>query len=188
MDIELIKTRLQYFYTRHKRLPTHGEMVKLLHYSSKGSTYYVVKRLLEEGIVERDEKGKLVPKNLFTIPMYGIIKAGFPIPAEIQYDNQLNLHVLFSNALTGSFALLVSGDSMIEAGICEGDYVIVNSKREAQNGDIVAAMVDGEWTVKYLQKQKERVVLLPANHKYPPIYPSIDLQIGGVVVNVIRKY
>jgi len=188
VNIELIKTRLQYFYQSHKRLPTHGEMVKLFHYSSRGSTYYVVKRLIKEGIIERDENGKLVPKNLLSIPMLGIIKAGHPMPAEIQTDNHLNLYALFTNALTASFALVVSGDSMIEAGITEGDYVIVNTALEAKNGDIVAAMVDGEWTVKYLQKGTKGVALLPANRRYTPIYPREDLRIGGVVVNVIRKY
>lgn len=163
-------------------------MVPLLHYASRGSTYYVVKRLLQEGILEKDENGKLIPKDLLNIPMLGTIRAGYPVPAEIQQDRQLRLHTLFENALTASFALLVSGDSMIEAGICEGDYVIINSSIEAKNGDIVAACVDGEWTVKMLRKDNDVIVLLPANKQYQPIHPRESLTIGGVVVNVIRKY
>ncbi len=155
MDKTLILTRLKYFYAKNQRMPTYGEMCKLLDYQSKGAVRYVVQKLIKENILEKDEQGKLLPKNLLTIPMLGIIKAGYPVPAEVQVDNQLNLHVLFNNALTASFALQVSGDSMIDAGINEGDYVIINSQKEARNGDIVAACIDGEWTVKYLQEDEQ---------------------------------
>jgi SOS-response transcriptional repressor LexA len=77
---------------------------------------------------------------------------------------------------------------MIEAGINEGDIVIVDQKREIGKGDIVAACVDGEWTVKYLKKQDGKIFLVPANSKYPVIYPQQSLEIGGVVVSVMRKY
>ncbi len=188
MDIPLITARLRDFYLKHQRLPTHGEMVKLLHYSSRGSTYYVVKRLIEAGILAKDEQGKLIPKNLLNIPMYGIIKAGYPIPAEVQEDTYLNLHTLFSNLSSECFALTVSGDSMIDEGIYDGDVVIVDKELEPQNGNIVAACIDGEWTVKYFQKHEGRVVLAPANKKYPVIIPTQSLEIGGVVVYVIRSY
>ena len=63
--LAFITERLKEFYQKHQRLPTHGEMVKLMHYSSRGSTYYVVKQLMKKGIVAKDDKGKLVPKILF---------------------------------------------------------------------------------------------------------------------------
>ena len=188
MNLDLITAKLRDFYTKHHRLPTHGEMVKLFHYSSRGSTHYLVKRLLQEGILAKDEQGKLIPNNLLRIPMLGVIKAGFPMPAEVQHDNYLNLHLLFNHLSDASFALTVSGTSMIDAGIHEGDIVIIDKHQQPKNGDIVAACVDGEWTVKYFQKHNGQVSLVPAHPAYPVILPEISLEIGGVVVSVIRRY
>jgi SOS-response transcriptional repressor LexA len=77
---------------------------------------------------------------------------------------------------------------MIDEGIYDGDIVIVDKELEPKNDNIVAACVDGEWTVKCLRKQEGRVVLVPANKKYPVITPTQSLEIGGVVVNVVRSY
>jgi SOS regulatory protein LexA len=188
MNKALILTRLKYFYIRNKRLPTYGEMCKLLGYQSKGAVRYVVQKLIAEGVLEKDKQGVLVPKNLLSLPLLGVIKAGYPIPAEVQEDKYLNLHLLFDTMSSASYALTVSGDSMSDAGIYEGDIVIIDKKREPTNGDIVAACVDNEWTVKYFQKQDGRVSLLPANKQYPEISPQQSLEIGGVVIHVIRSY
>ena len=77
---------------------------------------------------------------------------------------------------------------MIEALIGDGDKIIVDPKREPLNGDIVAAIVDNEWTVKYFSKRNGKVELVPANKNYPIIRPTESLEIGGVVISVIRKY
>jgi SOS-response transcriptional repressor LexA len=77
---------------------------------------------------------------------------------------------------------------MIDALIGEGDKIIVDPSREAKNGDIVAAIVDNEWTVKYFYRRNGKVELVPANKQYPVIYPKESLEIGGVVISVIRKY
>jgi repressor LexA len=188
MDKTLILKRLRYFYASHDRMPTYGEMCKLLGYKSKGAVRYVVKKLIEDGIIEKDSQGKLIPKNLLSIPLLGVIKAGYPMPAFVQEDTYLNVHTLFSGLSSECFALTVSGDSMIDEGIYDGDIVIVDKELEPKNDNIVAACVDGEWTVKYLRKQEGRVVLVPANKKYPVITPLQSLEIGGVVVNVVRSY
>jgi SOS regulatory protein LexA len=188
MNIPLIVARLKLFYKQNHRMPTHGEMVKVLRYNSKGSTYYVVKRLIEEGIVAKDENGKLVPKKLLDIPLLGTIKAGYPIPAEVVEEQGFNFHHLFSDLSNESFALTVSGDSMMDAGIMDGDTVIVDKTFDVNNGDVVAACVDNEWTVKYFFKDGEVITLKPANKKYPDIHPIYNLAIGGVVKHVIRSY
>lgn len=188
MDINLISERLRIFYHQHKRLPTYGEMCQILHYKSKGATRYVVHRLIEEEILAKDDDGKLIPKNLFTIPHFGIIKAGYPTPAYTINGRGINLHDLFFNVSTSSFALTVRGDSMKDEGINDGDMVIVSKTTDVRNGDVVAAMVDGEWTVKYFQKKDNKVSLVPANKNYPVIYPQFNLEIGGVVIHVIRSY
>jgi SOS-response transcriptional repressor LexA len=84
--------------------------------------------------------------------------------------------------------LKVSGDSMIEAGIMPNDFVIVDKSQKPKNKDIVIAQVDGQWTMKYLIKEKEKYTLMPANPKYKPIHPKSELYIAGVVVSVVRKY
>lgn len=188
MDKKLIVTRLRYFYASNSRLPSYGEMCKLLGYKSKGAVSYVVKALIEDEIIAKDAEGKLMPKNLMNIPLLGRIKAGYPVPAEVMEDRVFNFHHLFSDLSTDAFALTVSGDSMIDAGIVDGDIVIVDRTYDPKVGDVVAACVDNEWTVKYLQKDGAKFTLQPANGKYPEITPRESLQIGGVVVHVIRSY
>jgi repressor LexA len=85
--------------------------------------------------------------------------------------------------------LSVSGDSMIEAGLYEGDMLVVDTQKKEQLGDIVIALVDGEYTVKYLAKDdKKNWFLQPANPNYDAIYPSSTLEIYGVVAGSFRKY
>ena len=87
-----------------------------------------------------------------------------------------------------SGVLEVKGDSMIDAGIQEGDLVIVERGREPKPGDIVIAEVDGGWTMKYYRKKAGKVFLEAANKAYQPIYPEQDLKIAAVVKGVVRKY
>lgn len=188
MNKQAIALRLQQFYMKYKKLPSYREMMHMFGYSSKGSAHYVIKQLIEEGLLEKDENGKLMPKDLLTIPHLGTIRAGYPTPGHTVDGRGINLHDLFSDVSSGSFALTVRGDSMKDEGINDGDLVIVAKKNDIRNGDVVAAVVDGEWTVKYFEKKEGQVSLIPANKDYPVIRPQFNLEIGGVVVHVIRSY
>ena len=188
MNLDLISERLRIFYRQHKRLPTYGEMCIVLRYQSKGAVRYTVKRLIEANILEKDESGILVPKNLFTVPHFGQIKAGYPTPVETVEGRGINLYDILNGISYTSFALTVRGDSMKDEGINDGDLVIIDKRNDVKNGDIVAAMVDGEWTIKYFQKENGNISLVPANKNYPIIKPQVSLEIGGVVVHVIRSY
>ena len=187
MNLETAITKLRKFYTSEKRLPTYEEMCQMFNFSSKNASFYLVKKLITAGIVEKDAKGRLTPKNLFTIPQLGIIKAGNPMPAETTNDT-LDLYQYLLNIPETVFSLTVKGDSMIEEGITEGDIVIVEKGRTPHDGDVVAACVDNEWTVKYFRKINGHIALVPANKNYQPIFPKESLTIGGVVISVIRKY
>lgn len=77
---------------------------------------------------------------------------------------------------------------LVDAGIMDGDYVIVERGKEPRNGDIVLANVDEAWTLKYFERNKNGVVLMPANKNFKPIYPKETLEVPAVVVSVIRKY
>ncbi|MDO5048952.1 MAG: transcriptional repressor LexA [Actinomycetaceae bacterium] len=119
-----------------------------------------------------------------TAPLVGRIAAGEPITAEQSVDDMFTL----PERLTGRgqlFVLEVSGDSMIEAAICDGDYVVIRQQPSAEDGEIVAAMIDGEATVKVLSHADGNVWLLPRNESYAPI-PGNEATILGKVVTVIR--
>ena len=119
------------------------------------------------------------------IPLVGRIAAGAPITAEQHVEDVFHL----PTSMTGHgdlFMLEVSGDSMVDAGIFDGDYVVIRSQNEARNGEYVAAMIDGEATVKELSVTGGHVWLLPHNRDYSPI-PGDEATILGKVVTVIRS-
>ncbi|WP_124055015.1 transcriptional repressor LexA [Arcanobacterium ihumii] len=119
------------------------------------------------------------------VPLVGRIAAGTPILAEQEVEDVFPL----PKQLTGTgdlFMLLVSGDSMIDAAICDGDWVVVRRQPVAEYGEIVAAVIDGEATVKVFQKRDGHIWLMPQNPDYDPI-PGDNAQIVGKVVTVLRS-
>jgi repressor LexA len=175
--------------------PTVREIGKAVGLGSSSSVNHHVKALERKGLLRRDAHG---PRALaigaragaaeappVRVPVLGTIAAGEPILAEEQADEDLALPA----ALVGHdpvFALHVKGDSMIEAAICDGDIVVVRQQPEAQTGDIVAAMIDDEATVKVYRKTADRVELVPRN----PHYPVLDggrAKILGKVICVLRR-
>lgn len=123
--------------------------------------------------------------NSHDVPLVGRIAAGAPITAEQHVEDVMRL----PERLTGSgnlFMLEVHGDSMIDAAICDGDYVVVREQNEATNGDIVAALLDNEATVKTFRKENGHVWLMPHNPAYSPIDGS-HAKIMGKVVTILRK-
>jgi DNA polymerase V len=118
------------------------------------------------------------------------ISAGFPSPAADYAEEGLDLnHYLVQNK-PATFMFTVKGDSMLGAGICDGDKVVVDKALKPKHTDIVVAVVDGEYTIKRLYQLRGRIELQPENPNYPPITFSegSELQIWGVVVGVVRKY
>lgn len=188
MNLHQAIAKLRKFYKQQRRLPSYQEICQMFGYSSKNAAVYLVNKLIKEGILEKDEKGKLLPKKLFHIPHLGIIKAGYPSPAENFLGDSIDFYEYLLDMPGDIFSLTVHGDSMVEAGIHDGDIVIVEKDAQPKDRDIIAANVDGEWTVKYFQKKNGKVYLLPANPAYPVIEPKESLVIGGVVASVIRKY
>lgn len=122
------------------------------------------------------------------IPILGRVAAGQPILAEESFEGSLELNDLFGD-INGMFALRVRGDSMIDAGIHQDDYVIVRQQSRAQSGEIVVAMLEDEATVKYFQPRPGgRIELVAANANYQPIVveSGTEFRILGVVRGVIR--
>lgn len=140
----------------------------------------------------RSRKPELTPvptnDDIMTIPMHGRIAAGAPIEA-IEGHEQLSVPA----ALLGSgehYALEVSGDSMIEAGIFDGDYALIQRAETARDGDIVVALVrDEEATLKYLYRDRGQVRLEPANMSYEAqIYNPEEVRIQGKMAGLLRRY
>jgi repressor LexA len=119
------------------------------------------------------------------VPLVGRIAAGGPILAEEQVTDVFPL----PRQLVGDgtlFLLEVSGDSMVDAAICNGDYVVIRQEQTANNGQIVAALIDGEATVKTFKRRDGHIWLMPQNSAYEPI-PGDEASILGRVVAVLRK-
>jgi SOS regulatory protein LexA len=188
IDQEVLAT-LRRFWRANHRLPTYSELAQVFGYRSKNAAFRLAVKLIDEGYVEKDERGRLKPRGeRFGVPLMGYVQAGFPSPAEEELIDTLSLEDYLIENPEASFMLKVSGDSMIDAGIHEGDIVIVERGRRAKNGDIVLACVDNDWTLKYYRRTGKDIELVPANPKYPIIRPREELSLGGVVKSVIRRY
>ena len=126
--------------------------------------------------------------NNFKIPIIGRVAAGSPITAEENVEGSIVIDPMFFNKDLDSFALKVKGESMIEAGIFEGDLVIISPKAAVLNGDIVVARVDDEVTVKIYENKNNNIRLLPQNKLYQPIVieNKDEFSIVGKVTGVVR--
>ncbi len=119
-----------------------------------------------------------------------VVVAGFPSPADQYAEAPLDLNELMIRNTPATFFVRVAGDSMVDAGILDGDILVVDKSLASQNGDVVIASVDGDFTVKYLRKRGARVSLEAANAKYKPIVLSseMELTIWGVVTGLVRRF
>ena len=188
IDIANAVRKIREFFRAYHRAPSFEEVRELFDYRSKASAHFLVKQLIEKNFLHKDSKGRILWDQLTGVKLLGSIQAGIPAVEEEVLGNMMNLDELLVKDHQQTFLLKVSGDSMIEAGIHEGDFVLVERGREPKNHDIIVAEVDGEWTLKYYEKEGSRVRLVPANKKYAPITPKTELKTGGVIVAVIRKY
>ncbi len=188
-DIKSVEQSLVSFYRNQKRMPTYAEMMDLFEVRSKSVVSYWIEKLIEKGILEKDAQGFLKLSGIsFGIPLVGNVAAGLPVSAEENAHDVVSMDEYLVDKPDSSFLLRVTGDSMIGAGIMEGDLVIVERNRTPKKGDIVLAEVDGQWTMKYFQRQGREIVLEAANPAYPTIYPKEELKIGGVITASVRKY
>ncbi len=181
--------RIRAFYAENKIMPTYEEICLLLGFKSKNAAFKLVDKLVDEGFVERMDKGRLKPGPLFLgLPLYNSVQAGMPTAEEERLIDHVDLNDYLVRKPQATVLINVRGDSMIEAGIHEGDRVIVEVGAPVRQNNIVVAVVDGDYTVKYYERSPNgQIVLHPANPKYSPIIPRQELKIFGKVVGVIRK-
>ena len=131
-----------------------------------------------------------IDEKVLDIPFYqSNVPAGFPSPAEDFMDLALNLQEYLVQHPSATFCVRVTGDSMQNAGIYSGDVMVVDRALEPQNNTIVLAILDGEFTVKRIQKKGQELYLKPENSKFKPIQitEEMNFQVWGVVTHIIHK-
>jgi repressor LexA len=177
--------------------PSISEMAKFLKVKSKNAVAKLLDQLREKGYISTSGKargiqvlnslGESVLKGMFRAPVLGSIQAGMPMLAEQNIEDWINLPDTLVKHRREVFLLRVRGDSMKDAGILEGDLVIVKPTKDVRDRDIVVALLHDEATVKRFIKVQNRVYLKPENDKYKNIYPQDEWTVQGKVVGVIRN-
>jgi repressor LexA len=199
-DLEMLNERareIHSFIQRYRRengsAPTIREIGRQFEISSTNGVRYYLNLLEKAGYIRRTggiSRGigpSVATSPAVGIPVLGRVAAGQPILAEENWTGSLELADMFGQT-ENLFALLVRGDSMIDAGILQGDHVIVKKQDAARPGEIVVALIDDEATVKYYRPHRDRIELVAANAKYAPIVVGehSGFRILGIVRGVIR--
>jgi repressor LexA len=175
--------------------PSTREIQSHFRFASQTSVMQYIAALERKGFLER-HAGKAralitpVQKVRITdVPIYGQIPAGMSALTEQTIEGHVSLDSRSANVSKnrGTFALRVRGDSMIGAHIVDGDIVILEDSKEVHNGDIVAALIDGETTLKRYVLEHGRAYLKAENPRYPKLMPAHELKIQGVMVSLVRK-
>ena len=196
------RTLLNYireFQRKRGYSPSLSDLAVAFGVRSKNAIAKVVNALVRGGHLHKDPKGRIKILELeenrgmgilaaLTLPLFGPIAAGFAAPAEEQAEEMVALEDYLVRDRTNTFLLRVKGDSMIDAGIRENDLVIVERGKEPKVHDIVVGVLDGEFTLKRLKRDKGKFYLQAENDRYPDLYALEELNVAGVVRGVIRRY
>lgn|SRR5574344_1251095 len=174
--------------------PSVREICAALGFKSTSSAHQYLSRLAEKGYIDKgDLKTRAIKivgeEPTVSIPIVGKVAAGEPILAQENIEDYFSIGESFfakGELQNDTFVLKVQGESMINAGINNGDYIIVSKQNVARNGQIVVAMIDGNATVKTFYKEKDHVRLQPENDTMDPIIVK-DVQVVGKVVGLFRK-
>src|SRR5437764_11510063 len=175
--------------------PSTREIQKHFGFASQTSVMQYITTLERKGFLNRHARkarSLITPMQkvrITDVPIYGQIPAGMATLTEQTILGHVSLDAKSANAAKNRrmFALQVRGDSMIGAHILEGDIVILEDRKEVRNGDIVAALIDGETTLKRYVVERGRPYLKAENPRYPDLVPARELKIQGVMVSLVRK-
>jgi repressor LexA len=188
---------LELFLAEYGYPPSYEEIARNFGYTSLATVHEHLENLEQKGYIRKSYNAsrsiELVPSGTearaVELPLLGLVAAGQPIEA-VQDQETVTVPEDLVTRGGRHYVLRVRGDSMIDEQIRDGDYVIVNSRNTAQNGEMVVALVGGDSaTVKKFYHEGDRVRLQPANVTLSPMYfPSHEVSVQGVVVGVIRRY
>ncbi len=182
-------TQLQDYYARHGVLPSYARIGELVGLRSKNSVAVMLGRLVKAGLLQRTPGRRLAPTEaFFGRAVVDSVQAGLPQAANDPGQASLAIDSYLVQHPGSTVLLTVKGDSMRDAGLMEGDHLVVDRKVDAREGDIVVAIVDDQFTVKYLARDARGFHLRPGNPAYPLIRPRGRLEVYGVVVGSFRRY
>jgi SOS-response transcriptional repressor LexA len=181
--------KLQDYYAEHKVIPSYSVLAGLWGISAKSWVSECVKRYEEAGYLDWTPDRQLKPGARFFERRLAdaTVQAGLPQTASSDGYDLMTIDDFLVRVPSKTSLVRVKGDSMIDAGIHEGDLLVVEQQPNANVGDIVVAIVDNEFTVKYLEREKAGFVLKPANKAYPVIRPRGRLEIFGVMAGLVRR-
>jgi repressor LexA len=176
--------------------PSTREIQNHFRFASQTSAMQYIAALEKKGFLERHAgkaRALITPmqkQRIHDVPIYGQIPAGMAAMTEQDIEGHVSLDHHSANVSKnhGTFALRVRGDSMTGAHILDGDIVILEQSKEVHNGDIVAALIDGETTLKRYVVDHGRPYLKAENPRYPNLIPARELKIQGVMVSLVRKH
>lgn len=198
---ELLAFLAQY-QQQHGYSPTLKEMAAATGHKSVSTIHAIIRNLVDKGYVQKNDGNarilKINQEDLLPVmkgavpslelPLMGYIAAGQPLEPHTDPNATFQVSASMLSGLKTAYVLQVKGESMIEDGIFDGDYVVIEKVKDATNGEIVVALVDDNLaTLKRFYRENGRVVLKPANAAMQPIYPN-SLRIQGRVVGLVRKY
>ncbi len=175
--------------------PSTREIQKHFRFASQTSVMQYLAALERKGFLSRHARkarALITPVQkvrITDVPIYGQIPAGMSTLSEQIIEGHVSLDARSANASNNGriFALRVRGDSMIGAHIIDGDIVILEDRKDVQNGDIVAGLIDGETTLKRYVVEHGRPYLKAENSRYPDLTPARELRIQGIMVSLVRK-
>ena len=182
--------KLQDYYADWKNIPSYAKLCDVFGIASKSWVKAILTRLSEAGFIERTPDGAWIPsRRFFARPLAeSSVQVGMPASIQATQGDYFIIDEMLINTPSETTLIPVKGDSMIEAGIHDGDIAVVEKRNLANLGDIVVAIVDNEFTLKRLDKERGKYILRPANQAYPVIRPQGTLEIFGVLIGLIRKY
>ena len=184
--------KLQDYYATHKVMPSYQAIADLLGFKSKNAVAALVARLKLLGFIESAPDKRLKPGRRFfeRVLAESTVQAGLPTAALNDNSDSLSIDEYLIENPSRTVLITVKGDSMMGAGICDGDKVVVDKALKPKHKDIVVAVVDDEYTIKRLYQLRGKTELQPENPNYQAITfnENSELQIWGVVVGVVRKY
>lgn len=182
---------LQRFIQENGYSPSYQEIADAFGLSSRSTAQKYVERLREAGYLDMEansKRGVSLRQSGIHLPLLGRVAAGKPIEYHL-HQEFVEVPSSFLRMDAEHFCLVVQGDSMIEAGILDGDYAVIRRQDHADNGSVVVASIDGQATLKTIFRKKSRVELHAANPKYAPMLvdPQSQLRIEGVLTGVLRN-
>lgn len=184
------------FQNKRGYSPSLADLAVAFGVRSKNSIAKVINTLVAEKQIEKDPKGRIKIVSMpqaddapmpMALPLFGPIAAGFAAPVEEHAEEQITIESYLVRNRSSTFLLRVKGDSMIDAAINEGDLVVVDRSKQPKPGDIVVGVLDGDFTLKRLKKDKGKYYLQAENPSYPDLFALEELKVAGVVIGLMRK-